>query len=83
MVVEYANILRVNPLPPKYDTPLIIDPDRMKILHLAPEPFEPITGWSPQITKIGRIVQIQQLPSRLPTDLWWKPPCFSGVSVEK
>ena len=83
MVVDHADILRVTALPPKYDTPLIIDPDRMKILHLTPEPFESITGRNPQITKIGRIVQIQQLPSRPPTDLGWKPPCFSGVPVEK
>lgn len=83
MVVEHAYILRVTALPPKYHTPLIIDPDRMKALHIAPEPFESVTGRNPQITKIGRIVQIKQLPSRLPTDLGWKLSCFSGVPVEK
>ncbi len=83
MVVEHADILRVTALPPKYDTPLIIDPDRMKIPPIAPEPFESITGRNPQITKIRRIVQIQQFPPRLPTDFWWKPPCLSRVPVEK
>jgi len=68
MVVEHADGLRVTALPPEDYTPLIVDPDRMKI---------------PQITAIGRIVQIEQLPSRLPTDLWWKPPCFSGFPLEK
>lgn len=81
MVVEHTDVLRVTALPPKYDAPLIIDPDRMKIPQIATEPFESITGRNPQITKIRRIVQIKQLPSRLPTDLWWKPPCFSGVPV--
>jgi len=58
MVVEHAYILRVSALPPKYDPPLIIDPDRMKFPQIAPEPFKSITGRNPQIAQIGRIVQI-------------------------
>lgn len=83
MVVEHTDVLRVTALPSKYDTPSIIDPDRMKIPQIATEPFESISGRNPQITKVGCIVQIKQLPPRLPPDLWWKPPCFSGVPVEK
>ena len=67
MVVEHTDVLRVTALPPKYDTPLIIDPDRVKTSQIATEPFESITGRYPQITNVGRIVQIKQLPSRLPT----------------
>jgi hypothetical protein len=37
------------PLPPKDNTPLIVDPDRMKASQIATQPLEPITWRNPQI----------------------------------
>jgi len=59
MIIHHSDLSRVTALPPKYETPLIINADRIKTSPFVLEQFKAITGWDTQITQLRCIMQIQ------------------------
>jgi hypothetical protein len=59
MIIHHSNLGSVTAVPSKYETPLIIDADRVKTSPLALERFQAITGWNTQIPQLRCIMQIQ------------------------
>jgi hypothetical protein len=50
MIIHHSDLSRVTAVPPKYETPLIIDTDRIKTSPFALERFKAITRRDTQIT---------------------------------
>ena len=61
MVVGDFDAVRVSILPDKTDPPLIIDPDTVLPLAIAPELLEAIAGDSTQVVKARRRMERGQL----------------------
>jgi hypothetical protein len=57
MVIHHPDLSRVTAMPSKYETPLIIDADRIKTSPLALERFKSITGRDTQITQLRCVMQ--------------------------
>jgi hypothetical protein len=59
MIFHHSDLSRVTAVPSKYETPLIIDADRIKTSPFALERFQAITGRDTQITQLRCLMQIQ------------------------
>ena len=81
VIIDNLHVKCVSTFPSKNDTPLIVDPDRMKPAPVSLEPFETIAGRCAEIPELGRVVQIQQFPPRGPTQLRRKCSCGSGAPI--
>jgi hypothetical protein len=83
VVVNHLHVVGVSARPAEDDSPLIIDPHRMKAPPVALQPFETIAGWAREIAKLGRIVQVQQLPTGGTTETGRKSPGLRRRSVHE
>jgi hypothetical protein len=62
MVVNYLHVLGLSVLPTKHDTPLVVDPDRMKSFSITFKCFKSIARRHSKVLELGRIMQIQKSP---------------------
>lgn len=83
MIVDYTNLGRMASLPAKYNSPLIVDSDRMKPPPFSFERFKSIAGRNTQIAEIRGVMQIKQLTSRRAPQLRRKSSRFSRPSIEE
>jgi hypothetical protein len=81
VIVDDLHIERVTSAPPKNDSPLIVNPDRMETLSISFQSLEPIARWRPKVPQIGRFVEIQQFPACCADQIGWKRPSSLGPSV--
>ncbi len=54
--------MRVIVNPPENDPPLVIDPDRVEAFQVAPQLFQPIRGWHPEVLQSRRGMERLELP---------------------
>jgi hypothetical protein len=64
MVINDFNILSAMTRPAETDAPLIIDPDAVLSLPLAPQSFQPIAGGNAQVFETGGDLELAQLAAR-------------------
>jgi hypothetical protein len=64
MIIDYAHAMRVAFGPSEYDSPLVVDPDRMEAAQVAPQLLQPV-GWRySQVFKPGGNVDGHELSLR-------------------
>ena len=64
MVVHDLDLRRAFRRPDKAHAELVVDPDRVLPLAIAPQRLETVAWRRPQVTKIGRGVEVAQFPAR-------------------
>ncbi len=67
MVVNHLDIMGVAASPAKDDSPLVIDPYRMKVLGPTLQPLQPIAGRTRKVAQVCRIMQVQQFSTSCTT----------------
>ena len=83
MVVNNLNIFGIASFPPKYDAPLIVDPDRIKSCELPFKRFKSISRRHSQVHEFGGVMYIEQLASGSAPQSRRKLTCLFGGSVIK
>ena len=84
VVVHDLYVVGTTTAPSKSDSPLIVNPNRVKVLSISLELFEPVTGRGPEIPQVRRLVEILQLPPSRATQVGRKRPCcFRALVVKK
>ena len=72
MVIDDLNLIGIAGMPPKDDSPLIVDPNGIQTLPFALQRFQSIPWRFAKVTNLRRIVQIEQLSPSCPYQLMWK-----------
>jgi hypothetical protein len=83
VVVHHGDLEGTAVLPAERDTPLIVDPDRMKSFHPALEHLETIAGRYPQVAQFRGIMQEQDLAPRRPAQIRRELPHFFRLPIEE
>jgi hypothetical protein len=83
MIVDDAHSRSVAVLPPKDDSPLIVDADRVEPFQGSPQGLQVVAGRHSQISELGGIVQIKQLPASRTPEGGWELAHRTGQSVIK
>jgi hypothetical protein len=83
VAINHCDIESAAVLPPEYNTPLIIDSDRVEPFHTSLERLKTIAWRHPQVIEHGGVVQIQQLAPRRPSQLYGKTPCRPRLTIEE
>lgn len=76
MIIHDFNVVRVPILPPKTEAPLLIDPDAVLSMAVAPQSIEPVAGWHTQVIQVHDGIQHPQFTHGGPLDVLWQ---FAGV----
>jgi len=58
MVVDNLYVVGVAPAPPKNESPLIVNPDRMEALPISFQALQSITWRGPKVLQVHRLVEI-------------------------
>jgi len=84
MVVNNLDFAGIPSTPAKYNSPLIIDSNRVKALSISLQGLEPVAWWGPKVPQLRRLVQILQFPSSRPMQVGRKRPgCFRPSVIEQ
>ena len=54
MIIDDANLIGLAIAPPEDDPPLVVDPDRMKVLQIPPQPFQAVRRRHREVTQPAR-----------------------------
>jgi hypothetical protein len=73
MVVDEANVVNVEPLPPENQPPLVVDPDAVETGEVAAERLESVAGWGAKVAERASCVQKVELPERDANNIGRKP----------
>ena len=63
MVIDNLDFVGIPSTPSKYDSPLIVDSNRMKAPPISLQTLEPVARRGPKIPQVRGLVQILQFPS--------------------
>jgi hypothetical protein len=83
LVVDDRNVQCSAALEAEYQTPLVIDADRIAALPSTFERLQPITPWYSNVPNFGSIMQIQKLASRHRQEFNGKRSRTFGTAVVK
>jgi hypothetical protein len=64
MIIDDANLIGLAIAPPEDDPPLVVDPDRMKVLQIPPRPFQAIRWRHGEVTQPARRIDCLQFALR-------------------
>jgi len=81
MVVDDLHGIGVTGVPLEDQTPLIVDPNRMKSFPPSLQRFEAIAGRHPKVPELRGVVQVQELATRRPPQFEWEATHDSGQAV--
>ena len=64
MMIDDANLIGLAIAPTEDDAPLVVDPDRMKVLQIPPQPFQAIRWRHREVTQPARRIDCLQFALR-------------------
>src|SRR5690242_8389092 len=72
VIVDDLDVLGTGVCPSEYDSPLIIDPDRVPARQAASKSLQSVSWWHGQVVQHDSIVQLDQFPTRDLGERLWK-----------
>jgi len=84
MIVNNPHIECIAAAPSKHQSPLIVDPYRVKSLQVAFQILEPVPGGRSEVPQISGVMEIEQLSPCDPAQISREQPrCFAFSVLEK
>jgi hypothetical protein len=72
VIVHETYFMSVGTLPPKYDSPLIVDPNAVEPLQIALQRLETVAGRSFEISQIRGAIKVVKFVVRSPHHVSWE-----------
>jgi len=83
VVIDDRDLIRSTLRPTEHHTPLVVDPYRMESLPSSLQCFQTVPGRHSKIRQLSCVVQIQDLSTRCPKQVWGEPPRLLAAAIKE